>query len=109
MNTGKLSLARSNANESTLVRILFALFLTIAVQGRCVLYQPSETIKAREAQTEEEKTPTLYPENTGVCDDYVGKMVCCNEAARNLMLVNFAKLLFSSPCQTCLNNIKRFL
>jgi len=99
----------SNPNESILTRVLFAFLLIISAQGRCMLYQAGITDKARAPETEAEQTPAIYAEGSGVCEDFVGKPVCCTETARTLMMINFTKLLFASPCQSCLNNLKRFL
>ena len=87
--------------------IIICLLFTLSKQ-ECMLYQAEETSQARAAQ-DDEKVPKLYKESMDVCQDFVGEEVCCTEAARNLMAVQFVKLEMSTDCQTCINNLKRLL
>ncbi len=91
------------------LKILAFEILCAVVSSSCRLYQPSTTEKAREAVNPEEKATSLYETSEDVCPDFVGKQVCCNKDARNLLSVNFVKLLAATTCQTCLNNLQRLL
>lgn len=89
------------------------MFLVIsALWGKCLVIQPSRTEKTRRTLTPEEEKPEIYsesPEYPISCPDLLGKEVCCNDSARYLFYANFNKLDFVSDCETCKNNLKRFL
>jgi hypothetical protein len=74
----------------------------------CMIFQESIEAKPRLA-VGEERIPQLYETYEDVCPDFVGKKVCCNEHARKLMYINFVKLAVPFPCQSCANNMRRFL
>lgn len=90
------------------VLILLAIYISASYE-KCQLIQTSMTDQPRKVQNEEEETPELYESSEGVCEDFVGKKVCCRAPGRLLMMINFAKLEATSNCQTCINNMKRFL
>ena len=88
--------------------IILVICLKVTKQ-ECMIYQATETSRLEPAITEEQKTPKLYKDSMNVCQDFIGKEVCCTEAARKIMAIQFVKLEMTSECQTCVNNLKRLL
>ena len=95
--------------QRTLPFLLTLLFCSNLTHQRCRMFQESITTRPREAKTKEEQTPEIYASSEGVCEDFVGKEVCCREAGRTLLMINLIKLEATSDCQTCINNLKRFM
>ena len=98
---------------SSLRQALLCLTLTQLAASKCMFYQPSTTSIPAAALTEEQQTPQIYPEPkdrmTAICQDYIGKEVCCNEASREVMAINFLKLALIVECQNSKNNIYRMM
>lgn len=96
-------------NPPSLLPSLFLLAALAALAaGECMIFQESLTSKPRLAQGEE-RIPQLYDTFKDVCPEFVGKKVCCNQYAREIMNINFVKMEVPFPCQTCANNMRRFL
>lgn len=88
--------------------VLLAILITHTSQ-KCMLVQDTVKSQARAVKTEEEMIPKLYKDSMDVCHDFINKDVCCTEAARSIMAIQFVKLEMATDCQTCVNNLKRFL
>lgn len=100
----------NNYRNINLNRLAFVFLLLLHLANtRCVMYQEFEDKKPTEAKTEEQKTPKIYDEYMDVCPEYLKKPVCCSPAARKIMSNTFGALDLVMPCQTCANNMRRFL
>lgn len=95
--------------KSALILLCLLSLFSMTLKSSCVLYQETTTSKLRVTMTDDEKTPKAYTEDMDICPEFFGKEVCCTPSARTIMAANFVKFDLASPCQTCGNNMRRFL
>ena len=89
---------------------IFIFFINLYFQ-KCLIIQPDGTSRIRRTNTIEEETPRIYnasgPDQP-ICQDYIGKEVCCSDGSVQIMRNHFVQLQMVATCQTCLNNLYRF-
>ena len=100
---------KAQKKTSPFILLCLLSLISLTLKSSCVIYQETTTSKLRAAMTDDEKTPKAYTEDMNICPEYLGKEVCCTASARIIMAASFVKIDFASPCQTCGNNLRRFL
>lgn len=94
------------------MKICFLVFFINLYLQKCLIIQETGKTRIRKTQTPAEETPRIYTPTESsappICQDYIGKEVCCSEGSIKIMQNHFIQLQMVATCQTCLNNLYRF-